>query len=144
MRQIKFRGKGIDDGKWVYGDLINLDLHTCITGESMWATLPTGGALTLEVAVVIPETVGQYWETANNQELYDGDIFSMSLGNVSHIMVVQYRIDKAMFCIGHPYELTLKHISQWQSPDERWWKEFGDRITVIGNIFDNPELINEL
>jgi hypothetical protein len=37
-REIKFRGKRVDNSEWVYGDLIQLDNEVCIATKDMWAT----------------------------------------------------------------------------------------------------------
>ena len=89
MRQIKFRGKRIDNGEWVFGDLCNnLGTGFSIMPKPFFGTviftdeeetqfnqeedgLAIGGWFS-----VIPETVGQLQYTnKNGREYYDGDIY---------------------------------------------------------------------
>eukprot|EP00919_Chromeraceae_sp_WS-2016_P040608 GHVR01096926.1.p1 GENE.GHVR01096926.1~~GHVR01096926.1.p1 ORF type:complete len:129 (+),score=16.25 GHVR01096926.1:153-539(+) len=71
MREIKFRGKRIDNGEWVYGFLVREDFYT---GEN-----PNKWMIMCENVDygVIPETVGQYTGLkANGVEIYEGDLLS--------------------------------------------------------------------
>lgn len=52
MREILFRGKSVNDGRWVFGDLSNYGDYRAIT--------TTRGFSIIDSCEVIPETVGQY------------------------------------------------------------------------------------
>lgn len=87
-REIKHRGKRVDNGEWVYGSLINTptatnSFKTTIIDEkaNLWYTLPNGNLHINKDAwnLVIPETVGQYtglkdgtkWEQLTEKEKLD-------------------------------------------------------------------------
>lgn len=68
MREIKFRGKRIDNGKWVYGGIyIDSDKFGILTTEIL------GGSAIIDE--VYPKTVGQYTGKRGrktNEEIYEG------------------------------------------------------------------------
>ena len=83
-RIIKFRGKRVDNGEWVYGDLVripkeiggyneppSLELRTCITNINFLSRNPVD---------VIPETVGQYTGLTDKDgvdKIYERDIIGV-------------------------------------------------------------------
>jgi uncharacterized phage protein (TIGR01671 family) len=115
-REIKFRGRLIDNGEWVYGNYIEKD-HPQYAEPTFWASLIHDRALT--AVEVDPETVGQYTglKDKNGKEVYEGDILKGG-------------IYKSFFV-------------EWDFEENGWnITEYGARsFEVIGNIYKNPELL---
>jgi uncharacterized phage protein (TIGR01671 family) len=127
MREIKFRGKRIDNGEWVYGSLLN-DF-----GGDRWivnTTQDIKNANTENVwHKVNPDTVGQYTglKDKNGKEIYEGDITQdVDTGKTFEIM---YQ--------GHMF------MRYERKPMYMFYTLDGDCLEVIGNIYENPELIGE-
>lgn len=135
MRKIRFRGKIKYTQRWIDGYL----WQGC--NEAYYIKTEEKGEFgsDLKDFEVFPETVGQYWRTVNDVDLYDGDIFTIE-GKYSKI--VRYKEDKACFCVANLNQLECEDVFDiWQIPDEKWWNERNILIDVIGNEFDNPELL---
>lgn len=131
-REILFRGKRVDNGEWVEGDLIQLDSRIMIADKGMTA-YDKGNAheeISLECVEVAPETVGQFTGLTdkNGVEIYEGDIIS-----TEKIKIMQVGWDSRF----SSFSLTQK--------DWAFSHFFGEscdpeQCLVVGNIFDNPEL----
>lgn len=127
-RTIKFRGKRIDDESWVYGNLFNWYRRTAvipIIGDGV----RNGSVIGNEVD---PETVGQFTGLLdkNGKEIYEGDIIGGSNGSINGYL--------------WPFKSEIK----WRSQDcgfntPNWgYMDSTHFFEVVGNIHDNPELLN--
>ena len=137
MREIKYRGKPKDtktNGNWVYCSIITPThnfLYT-IFGYYIYQLNKTNfftnikkpkDGYTLILCEVEPKTVGQYTglKDRNGKEIYEGDV--VDKGYIEHW--------KGMF-------LVMQHNGQCWS-NLAWCH---NEIEVIGNIHDNPELLD--
>ena len=169
-RDIKFRGKRISNGKWLYGDLMHDNVGGCYV-------FPIDCAALYKENAILPETIGQYTglKDKNGKEVYEGDIirytdidsfvvnpdcdpwlhFRRSYAIVRKEVVV---FEGGMFCTkeeGYP----ISHLG-WESiKDLRECLDIPDNedcdvdgtvidesllgIEVIGNIYDNIELLTK-
>lgn len=128
-KEIKFRGKRIDDGEWAYGSYhyskcnehhYILNLEKFIDVDDRMKSLHK-----IEVVDVDPKTVGQYIgnKDCDGGEIYDGDVLC-----VPHLE-------------GKKHQVRL--VIEWD--DERAkYTDYSPRgvFKILGNIYDNPELIN--
>jgi uncharacterized phage protein (TIGR01671 family) len=121
MREIKFRGKSIDNEEWVYGsyqaDVLCMGRHTIIYSDRE--------GLYCEDEVD-PETVGQFTGLLdkNGKEIYEGDV----VANSGYLGIVEWSSEMLWF-----------HV------------DFGDgdpdlladlaEIEVIGNKYEHPHIL---
>ena len=123
MRQIKFRGKRLDNDEWVYGDLIHIDDSDIgiVTDYDHW-----------QGCRVDPETVGQFTGLLdkNQKPIYEGDIVMQRGYSGVEAMVV--RFEQGAFIVGwHGGSSTQTRPMLIQK-----------RCEVIGNVIDPPDLLN--
>lgn len=137
MREIKFRGKRYGDGYWVYGSLYQGtkegEKYSIILNDSGYHLAPPDDrnlAIAFaenEVNVVIPDTIGQFTglHDKNGKEIYFDDIVRNKYGDIG--------------CVIWFSDWSLR--VDWGGGDIHFIEpEWG--LEVIGNIHDNPELLN--
>ena len=126
MRKILFRGKTVKE-QWAYGLLAHI-------GNAWYISNKAGVATAYEV---IPSTVGQYTglKDKNGTKIFEGDIVRVSRGKDIETGEIQYNkygvwviVYDKFYCNTFPYIFTSSDSNVW--------------IKVIGNIHDNPELLN--
>ena len=125
MRIIKFRGKDIETGEWVYGDL-----HVLCDRPHIHHTEQTAYPYAGKRSFVDLETIGQFTGLVdkNGKEIYEGDIIKED--NLIHKILW---IDEASaFC---RCDLEYMDIRYRISRDAMSYVE------IIGNVFDNTELL---
>lgn len=124
-RQIKSRGKRIANNEWVYGSLAQW-----LNGAAAILVSEDGYRAVWKLRID-PDTVGQYTglKDDNEKEIYEGDIIEDKYKNRYE---VKYD-NKRMSWIAHstiPFENNIPLCIVTE-------------CTIIGNIHDNPELLED-
>lgn len=136
QREVKFRGKRVDNGEWVYGSLLISEPQEKSLEPLHYFICP----LDKGYHRVIPETIGQYTglHDKNGKEVYEGDIIQFNDGIVinksnTHKSAVKWVDELGGFyihadCIGY-YQVNPSQCKMYH-------------FEVIGNVFEDPELIS--
>jgi uncharacterized phage protein (TIGR01671 family) len=133
-REILFRGKRCDDGEWVYGDLLNIKIQgesTPIIGEAYWDTALMDN-YTFFMNRVNQDTVCEYTglKDKNGNMIFENDI----IRTPDYQYVVKYE-DGAFGSNfdGYGFSVMLGSFCGYGK----------ENIEILGNVFDNPELISK-
>lgn len=137
MREILFRGKQKDNNKWIEGFFLTSPEFN----ENGIGVITTPDFANRKANYVTLNTVGQYTGIPDRKgnKIFEGDIIKFaewSKGEMCWIGAISF--ENTMFQIkGNPNkECDAPFVMQLSRiPSER--------IEIIGNIFDNPELIKE-
>ena len=124
-RIIKFRGKDIKTGQFVFGDLETRPREDIMVIHQY----NEDGSYRSQVKVD-PETVGQFTGLLdkNGREIYEGDLFSLD----GLMTMVVYEPENGYYC------LRMSDNEHWMLPLDRRITEYYE---VISNIYDHPELL---
>jgi len=143
-REILFRGKRSDNGEWVKGYLIG---NNVIVGEVV--DFDEDYFTTEFWYKVDPETVGQFTGLTdkNGAKVFEGDVVSFSSWkhgshsyNPDFVFVYEIRFTRlSWYCCGDGFSVKL-HQEMQDTPLNNDGC-IARIIEVIGNIYDNHELI---
>ena len=146
MREIKFRAKDTLERDWFVGSYIFIDDNTnnpfrsrpfkeshriIFYSSGDWNM---GGWSDVEID---PSTLGQYTglKDKNGKEIYEGDIVKSISGKVGYVIFSQQEMGYVV--VWDNCDTRLGHRNRGEG------YECDGSIEVIGNIYDNPELINK-
>lgn len=125
MRNILFRGKSIDFNMWIAGDL------SIVEGRPYILVIKriSDGELKSMVLEVVPDTVGEWTGLFDkNRRIFEGDIIKGH--NSLHEDRLIYRV---------VYESNGFYYMD--EDDVTWHPDNIDNVEIIGNVHDNPELM---
>lgn len=135
MRDILFRGKRLDNGEWMCGDLIENQGRYFIYHAMSETTIEDNddGRIVVAAVEVDPDTVGQYTglKEKNGKKIFEGDIMSL-VTEFGDTIIREIRFIDGAFCVIGEQEDDLHGLS--------WAVEMCDGI-VGDNIHDNPDLL---
>lgn len=132
MREIKFRGRLLDNGEWVYGGLV---IDEKLMRALIFNKPHAAYCFTNDVSVEVdPATVGQYTGLLDKgeREIYEGDAVRIIAPGIEAVGVVTWEPETAAFRFVY---VDADEETQW---DEMMW--LTECYEIIGNIHDNPEL----
>ena len=135
MNNYKFRGKTAAE-RWEYGSLLkNSDGKCAIVDEDNTVNFNY-----LSYAAVRPETVGQWTgqKDIKNNDLYEGDILKVA----GCLLVVKF--EPCFFNSENTFSSVgfyLKKVKTRYGETMQWDKQA--YYEVIGNIHDNPEILED-
>lgn len=137
MREIKFRAKA--GTQWRYGDLYHNERGELMIYEPKTSGRTLDGAAVLGWRLVVdPETVGQYTglKDCEGREIYEDDIVRVVHYGEESIHVIKYcdDMDYPAFDLWPHFDCDSNGLSFCKCERET-------TITVIGNVHDNPDLL---
>jgi uncharacterized phage protein (TIGR01671 family) len=144
MREVLFRGKRTDNDEWIEGALLYTVSWTgAVTDARIVEDYLDDDIPQLFQHEVEPSTVGQYTglHDKNGKEIYEGDIVRTKDGDIKKIIYKDY-----WGAFGVEYGLLFDKESGKHVKAHGGLSHFyGDSqfYEVIGNIHDNPELLEE-
>ena len=136
MRDILFKAKRLDNGEWIEGNYVN--------GYTFHYILPIPMAFAQSgcAIVVNKATICQYTglKDKNGIKIYEGDI--VKFDEYKYEKLVQSIISEIKWC----EELCSLSLVVSERQGTRGTLshllDYNKEVKVIGNIFDNPELLN--
>lgn len=149
MREILFKAKQIDNGEWIEGSLIDLDIDSgycyIVQPYKKASILPIIFLITDRMKLVDPETLCQFTGLCdkNGKKIWENDIIKYHFGEIYAPIKYGYYQN----CFDSQKTEHLGFYVDWTG-DKYLRKDLGYWIDMVyampvGNIFDNKELLQE-
>lgn len=135
MRTIKFRGKRLDNGEWIYGSLLVIEDTYFIIEPADFSydndTDETAFWFDSTEQEVDPATVGEYtgFKDLHGKDIYEGDILTDEYGSIGEVEWVN-----GEFVVSFG-DVEMYSLSNYFDGSCQMW--------TIGNIHDNPKLLEK-
>lgn len=153
MREIRFKAKMKDNGEWIEGYLFNngydgeeekFFVGYIIIDEYVGTADDEWDITGIDFAEIIPETVCQYTglKDKDGQDIWENDILDDWNGGTSVVKFGKFEIEDEHDCstteINGWYVdfINTNYASELSNAEIRF-----NHFLVVGNIFDNPDLI---
>ncbi len=152
MREIKFRGKSEKFGIWLYGSLINNAFFKSDTGEPVHYILDTNTieydcfediGEQLDEHEVVFASVGQYTglKDKNGKEIYEGDVVNYRTFSSNENYVITIKPTGLQMINTSKYKPSFMYSLESFFEDYDGGMKSNNNVEVIGNIYENPELL---
>lgn len=153
MREILFRGKRVDNGEWVYGYVtrfrnVRNQVYTAII---QICDDETKECDIQDLVPVLDETICEFTGLTdkNGNKIFEGDILSFTVfdynnNDIQYKGVVKWSDTEKLatrFMIWHDNE--NEYYGNDGAFDFDWVHYQDSEIEIIGNIYDNPELLEK-
>lgn len=131
MRKILFRGKRVDNGEWVISDCF----YQCDGEIKLWDNPNRDGWINVK-----PETIGQYigLKDKNGKKIFEGDIVKYGEAKASVKFSSKYNLG------ANGYEYDYEICGFYAGSEYMTDAMIDGKVEVIANIYDNPELLEEV
>ena len=138
-REIKFRGKRIDNGEWIIGDLLVIDCYLAIA-QNQFEYDECRGLVGGDWCHIDPATVGQFTGLLdkNGVGIYEGDILKWECSKSGSNRVKLHTV--TIEWVRHGYDIIIhdENGEKWAT-QKSYWNDVNRE--VIGNRWDKPELL---
>ena len=159
MREILFRGKRVDNGKWVSGYYVvrrrphlkdEGTVFEHIICEDLVIDDKQFADTIMTAYVVDPETVGQYTGLTDkyDKKIFEGDIINVTPDTTNRLMEVRWNdetLSWELTDVGTP-AFEINHIFNTIDLAELEVEScYGERISfIVGNVYDDPEMMEKI
>lgn len=147
-REIKFRGKSKKTRKWLYGylgeskfSILDYVYTDKVIFDNVLSFNTDNSAYVVKDLSVEEETIGQFTGLydKNGNDIYEGDVVKAPL-----LGPIFFDIIKDKFCNAEiRFNKGSFVVSYYGSEYNIYLSDLNDKIRVIGNKYDNQELIEE-
>ena len=144
MREIEFRGKRIDNNEWIYGWLRQSGHQDIEKSNGQYIRTEKYYQIQddkYNSQFIDEETIGQYTgiKDKNGKKIFEGDILLRKTGQFESICLVKWGKVEFSFLYKNRYDGKIRK-GKWTRGTYQGLDSYGE---VIGNIYDNPELLKE-
>jgi uncharacterized phage protein (TIGR01671 family) len=145
MREILFKAKRLDNGEWESGRVIHSEPNVTGIINECFICRGFGDQADVVMIQVDPETVCQYTGLTdkNGNKIWEGDIVKY-IPTKTILQVLYINGAFAVTYIPNGYSPINWEIEyEGEDYDFAISNDYLTRLEVIGNIFDNPELLSQ-